>query len=122
MSEHSKPTPRAIGKRGEDLAAHFLVKEGYTILERNFHSRYGEIDIIAGIDDFIVFVEVKYRKNDIHSTPSMAVNLTKQEKMKTTALHYIGANDITDKDFRFDIIEITGRHEYKINHIENAFC
>jgi len=110
------------GKRGEDLAVFFLAKAGYSIVERNFYSRFGEIDIIAGKCDFIVFVEVKYRKNDLHSTPSMAVNFKKQEKMKKTALHYIGTNDIYDKDFRFDIIEITGVHEFKINHIENAFC
>ena len=118
MSTHSK----TAGKRGEDLAAHFLVKNGYSLLKRNYYSRFGEVDIIAGIGDFIVFVEVKYRKNDLHSTPSMAVNYRKQEKMKKTALHYISENEISDKDFRFDIIEITGTHEFKINHIENAFC
>jgi len=110
------------GKRGEDLAAHFLQKQNYDIIERNFYSRFGEIDIIVGKGDFIVFVEVKYRKNDSHSAPSMAVNFRKQEKMKKTALHYIGQNEITDKDFRFDIIEITGTREFKVNHIENAFC
>jgi len=63
------------GKIGEDLAAHFLCKKGFGILERNYHSRYGEIDIIASKADLIVFVEVKYRKNCFHSTPSMAVSL-----------------------------------------------
>ena len=118
----SKNDIKISGKRGEDLAAHFLIRAGYDIIERNFHSRYGELDIIAGIGSFIVFVEVKYRKNDFHGTPSMAVNFKKQEKMKKTALHYIGINDISDKNFRFDIIEVTGVSEFKINHIENGFC
>ena len=118
----SKGDVKELGRRGEDLALHFLIRAGYDIIERNFHSRYGEIDIIASIDSFIVFVEVKYRKNDLHSVPAMAVNFRKQEKMKKTALHYIGLHEISDRDFRFDIIEITGVREFKINHIENGFC
>jgi len=112
---------KVAGRLGEDLAVHFLVKNGYNILERNFYSRFGEIDIIAGKSDYVVFVEVKYRKSASHSMPSEAVNFRKQEKMKKTALHYIGENDISNKDFRFDIIEVTGAKELKINHIEHAF-
>ncbi|MCL2566229.1 MAG: YraN family protein [Defluviitaleaceae bacterium] len=112
----------AKGKIGENLASLFLIKNSYDILESNFYSRYGEIDIIAKKGDLIVFAEVKYRKNDYHSTPSMAVNTKKQEKIKKTALKYISDNNITNKDFRFDIIEIVGIGELKVNHIENAFC
>jgi len=99
------------GKIGENLASLFLRKSGYDILERNFYSRYGEIDIIGAKGDLILFVEVKYRKNDRHSAPSMAVNRAKQEKIKKTALKYISDNQISDKDFRFDIIEVTGVKE-----------
>ena len=117
----SSKNSKLSGARAEHLAVYFLVKKGYEIVHKNYHSRYGEIDIIARKCDYIIFAEVKYRKNDLHSTPSMAVNFRKQEKIKKTALQYIEQNDITDKDFRFDIIEITGTHEFKINHIENAF-
>jgi len=117
----SREDAKTLGKRAEELSSNFLVKDGYEIIERNYYSRYGEIDIIAKKGSFVVFVEVKYRKNDIHSTPSMAVNFRKQEKMKKTALHYIGSHEIVDKDFRFDIIEVVGVHELRINHIENAF-
>jgi putative endonuclease len=112
---------KSVGKLGEDVAVAYLIAKGYNIIERNLYSRYGEIDIIASIDSFVVFVEVKYRKNSRYGTPSMAVNLKKQEKMKKTALHYIGLNEIVDKDFRFDIIEVMGVRELKINHIDNAF-
>lgn len=111
----------AKGKLGENLAVRFLIKNGYRLLRRNFYSRYGEIDIIAEKGDLIVFVEVKYRKSGRHSAPALAVNLKKQEKIKKTALCYIGENDISGKDFRFDIIEISGVNELKLNHIESAF-
>jgi len=117
----SRENIKTMGKRAEDLAAYFLIKDGYEILERNFYSRFGEIDIIVTKDDFVVFVEVKYRRNDTHGTPSMAVNFRKQEKMKKTALHYIGMHEIVDKDFRFDIIEVMGAHELRLKHIDNAF-
>jgi len=109
------------GKIGENLAVHFLTKSGYSIIMQNYHSRFGEIDIIAAKGEFIIFFEVKYRKNDFYSTPSMAVTFRKQEKIKKTALHYISENDITNKDFRFDIIEVVGIGELELNHIENAF-
>lgn len=116
-----KEMPKVMGKLGEDVAVHFLVKNGYVILQRNFYSSFGEIDIIAGKDDFVVFVEVKYRSSKLYNAPSEAVNVRKRKKIKKTALHYIGENEITNKDFRFDIIEITGYYELKVNHIENAF-
>ena len=111
----------AAGKAGENLAARFLIKNGYNIAVRNYYSRFGEIDIIAEKGDLILFVEVKYRKNDYYSAPSMSVTVRKQEKIKKTALKYISDKEISNKDFRFDIIEITGVKEFKINHIENAF-
>jgi len=110
------------GKVGENVAAHFLKKNGFNLLKRNFHSRYGEIDMIAAKDELVVFVEVKYRKNNAFGPPCVAVNFKKQNKLKKAALHFIGENDIVNKDFRFDIIEITGKDELELNHIENAFC
>ena len=112
---------RSIGDTGEEIAVKYLESHGYNIITRNYHSRYGEIDIIAALGEYIVFVEVKYRKNHLYGEPSSAVDYRKQEKIKKTVLQYISENEALDKDFRFDIIEITGTGEVKINHIENAF-
>ena len=112
---------REIGDIGEEIAAKYLLSHGYRIIERNYHSRYGEIDIVAGFGEYIVFVEVKYRKSNLYGEPSSAVDYKKQEKIKKTALKYIQDNEAGDKDIRFDIIEITGIGEVSINHIENAF-
>ena len=113
---------RAIGDTGEEIAVRYLENHGYIMIKRNYHSHYGEIDIIASKGEYIVFVEVKYRKNRLYGEPSQAVDYKKQEKIKKTALQYISENEVGDKDFRFDILEITGMGEVKINHIENAFC
>ena len=70
-----------LGVWGEEKAARFLTEQGYTILERNFHSRYGEIDLIAEDQDFLVFVEVKLRASTSHGLPEETVTLRKQEKL-----------------------------------------
>ena len=113
---------KEIGDVGEGIAVKYLLDRGHEIIARNYHSRYGEVDIIADFDEYIVFVEVKYRKSNLYGEPSLAVNYRKQEKIKKTALKYISDNEAGDKDIRFDIIEIIGVGEVKINHIENAFC
>jgi len=121
---------RAIGDKGEAIAVKYLESHGYRIILRNYHSRYGEIDIIAELGEYIVFVEVKFRKSSLYGEPSQAVDYRKQEKLKKTALQYIADNELVDKDFRFDIIEVTATGagagedtgEAALNHIENAFC
>ena len=112
---------RRVGDTGEEIAVKYLETHGYTIIKRNYYSRYGEIDVIAAKGEYIVFVEVKYRKNNLYGEPSLAVDYRKQEKLKKTALQYVSENEAEDKDLRFDIIEITGIGEVAINHIENAF-
>ena len=112
---------REIGDTGEQIAVKYLECHGYIIIARNYYSRYGEIDIIAAKGEYIIFVEVKYRKSNLYGEPSLAVDFRKQEKLKKTALQYISENEAGDKDLRFDIIEITGTGEVAINHIENAF-
>ncbi|MDE6182375.1 MAG: YraN family protein, partial [Eubacteriales bacterium] len=79
---------------------------------------YGEIDIIAEKENIIVFFEVKYRKTIKNGYPREAVSKAKQDKIKKTALIYISENNIINKDFSFDVIEILGN---EISHIKNAF-
>lgn len=113
------------GKNGETLIANYLKKQGYIVVERNFHSRFGEIDIIAENEQYILFVEVKMRKQDSLVNPAEAVDAVKQQKIMMTAEIYL-SRAFCELQPRFDVAEVTvfetkGREEYKINYIENAF-
>ena len=115
---------RDNGKFGEDKAADFLKKNGYSVIERNFRCRMGEIDIIAETDEYLVFVEVKTRKNDSFGQAREYVTFSKQQKIKKTALMYLTYHD-SDKQPRFDVIEVYIPEGFfgkvTINHLENAF-
>ena len=112
------------GKFGEDTAAEYLRKKGYRIVQRNFSCRMGEIDIIAENEDYLVFVEVKLRKNDRYGEAREFVNYSKQQKIIRTASLYLSRFE-TEKQPRFDVIEIYAPHgiasPVTINHLENAF-
>lgn len=113
---------KEIGILGENFAASYFEKMGFEIKARNYHSRYGEIDLIAENADTVVFTEVKTRSADCIDTASAAVNTAKQKKLVLTALQYIGECNC-EKIIRFDVFEvyhINGRI-YKFNNIENAF-
>lgn len=113
------------GRTGEDIAADFLRSKGYIISKRNFHSRYGEIDIIAENEQYILFVEVKTRKEGSLVAPCEAVGLAKQRKLASTAALYI-CKSFCELQPRFDVAEIIVKEnkkgeEYEIKYIENAF-
>lgn len=117
----SKST-KSIGKYGEDLAAEFLQKHDYDILERNFRWARGEIDIIAQKNDVLVFVEVKTAQTNSFGSPETWVNERKQRQIGSVAERYLQVNEIIDIDCRFDVIAVTvDGTNWKINHIENAF-
>ena len=105
------------GKLGEDMAARYLEANGYTVIARNFHSRWGEIDIIAKDGDCTVFIEVKARKRTDYGLPCEYVTPEKIKKIVKTAMVYL---DNQESEMRFDVCEIYLR-ENKINHIKNAF-
>lgn len=94
------------GKIGEMAAINYLLQDGYTILERNFRTRYGEIDIIARDGDYICFIEVKSRRNFAKGYPCEAVNNNKQHKIMRMALMYIAKNNLYKGNFRFDVLEL----------------
>ncbi|MGD9279831.1 MAG: YraN family protein, partial [Desulfobacterales bacterium] len=77
-----------FGEQGEALAARRLKKAGYKIIETNYRTRLGEIDIIAKDKDTIVFVEVKSRRSVYFGNPKQAVTLQKQKKISLVALYY----------------------------------
>ena len=113
---------KETGRLGEALAASMLEDRGYEILTRNYRCRFGEIDIIAVKKKVLCFVEVKTRTRQEYGEPAEAVTYHKQQKIKKTALFYIGEKNI-EADFAFDIIEvlIDNKKIPSVNHIENAF-
>ena len=114
---------KIFGQLGEDCAAKFLEEQGYKIVARNFRIRSAEIDIIAQIDNVIVFVEVKARSNIRHGLPVEAVNLRKQKKIIEAASVFLQDEKFFDCACRFDVVEVylRGEHVEEINQIENAF-
>lgn len=109
---------KILGAVGEKSAVNFLKKQGYKILEKNFKTRVGEIDIIAKDGEEIVFVEVKTRTSDNFGEPSEAVNHKKQEKYHYVAEQYLLKKGLQEAICRFDVIEVKSE---QINHIKSAF-
>lgn len=112
------------GKIGEDCAADLLIGKGYQIVARNYHSRFGEIDIIAQNNSYLVFIEVKTRDENYSVSPLEAVTVAKQKKLYKTALLYLQMYP-TKLQPRFDVIGIITKNRNiavdSIEHIENAF-
>lgn len=111
-------TNKIFGDIGESKAFNFLVKNNFKILEINFKTKFGEIDIIAEKGKSLYFIEVKTRKNTNFGRPCEAVDRWKIQKIKKVAQLYILKNHITEKDFCFSVLEILGDD---INFIENIF-
>jgi putative endonuclease len=112
---------KGLGPMGEELAAGFLSRKGYSIRHRNWRSGRTEIDIIAENDRYVVFIEVKSRSAGYALHPAEAVNVPKQRTIIYAASNYIDTYGI-EKEARFDIITvITGTDGSEIDHIENAY-
>lgn len=121
---------REIGKLGESLAEKYLISKQFKILEKNFRTRNGEIDIIATEGSFLVFIEVKTRRNITYGYPREAVNYNKQIKIKQIACAYLNSHKLSSnhncnlKHLRFDVIEVMLDEYFReksINLLKNAF-
>ena len=109
------------GKACEKLACDYLKKNGLKLIDKNFHSRYGEIDLIMLHQDMVVFIEVRYRKNQNFGGAKASVTLSKQQKIKKTALFYMQKKG-RELNARFDVIAMTGeQNSPSIEWIKNAF-
>ncbi|MDD3143762.1 MAG: YraN family protein [Candidatus Cloacimonetes bacterium] len=110
---------------GEDLAAKFLAKKGYSILRRNFRAATGEIDIIATHEDVLVFVEVKTRSKHSIRQALMSISRTKRKRISITAQRYIIQHpECVKSRIRFDVIIVLyfrNTNSYQIEHLEDAF-
>ena len=109
-----------VGKKGEDIAAEYLKKKGYKILERNKHfSRNCEIDIIAEHKKILVFVEVKTRTTTDFGHPFEAITPTKYKNIKTGIFMYLNEKNLANVSFRIDAVSVILKPEIKIEHLEN---
>ncbi len=112
----------ALGGRGENLAASYLRNQGMKILERNFRTPVGEIDIVARLGQTIIFVEVKSRSYD-DPRPEDQVDATKQHQLTKTAKAYLSRFGV-EPPARFDVVAVlwtSGGRPPVIRHTENAF-
>ena len=110
---------RSLGTAWEEQAAECLKREGCEILERNFRGRRGEIDLIVRDGRYLVFVEVKYRKNADSGFPEEAVDYRKQRIISRVAQEYLLKKRLSETTpCRFDVVAICGE---RVCHIKNAF-
>ena len=112
------------GAWGEKKARRFLEAHGWHTVETNFRTRFGEIDIIAENAEYLIFAEVKTRRNTRFGTAREAVTPSKQAKLLAAAEAWLQEHP-TEKQPRFDVIEVYGEEGAllppRINHLENAF-
>jgi putative endonuclease len=117
----SKSTNISFGKEGEDLAVQHLEEEGYQVLERNWHFKHIEVDIIARFHEFLIIVEVKTRKGNSYGEPYTAVDYRKQRALIFAAERYLFSHHL-DLEVRFDIISIIiDNNRIALEHVKEAF-
>lgn len=114
-----------LGTWGETIAAEVLRRKGFAVIEKNYRSRYGEIDLIAEGQGMVVFAEVKLRKTALYGAAREFVNARKQERIKNTALLWLSEHE-TAAQPRFDVIEVyppDGKTNFRprVCHLEDAF-
>jgi putative transposase len=113
---------RQLGNNGEDLAAAVLKKQGYKILERNYVTPLGEIDLIGRQGKTLVIIEVKTRKSTQFGSPQEAVSFAKQAKLRRLAEYYLKEKRLIGDPVRFDVVAILlADEEPKVEIISNAF-
>ena len=108
---------KKTGTAYEEIAADYLVKQGIRIVEKNYRITQGEIDLIGEEQEYIIFIEVKYRKTASYGYPWEAVSIHKQRKICNVARQYCYSKKIR-KQIRFDIVSICGD---EISWYPNAF-
>jgi putative endonuclease len=118
-----KDDNKTLGGRGEEIAVAFLKGKKFSIIERNFRCKGGEVDIVAREGATLVFVEVKTRRNEVFGPPQLAVTTFKQRQLSKAALSWLAKNRLQNALARFDVIAILlQEHEVpQIEHIINAF-
>jgi putative endonuclease len=112
------PNQHLTGKKAEDVACSFLQRNGLSLVQRNYHCRYGEIDLIMQDSETLVFVEVRYRSSIKFGSAAESVDRNKQRKLVFTANHYLQKHP-TNQPTRFDVVALSPQHEPE--WVTNAF-
>jgi putative endonuclease len=108
----------ARGRWGEDRAAEHYRRLGCEVLDRNWRSVTGELDLVVRDGDVVVFSEVKARRSGDFGPASSAVTVAKQRRIRRLAVEWLRANDVRARSIRFDVVSITGTH---LELIDDAF-
>jgi putative endonuclease len=114
---------KQYGDEAEEAAVQLLRRAGYSVVDRNFRCRYGEVDIIAERGELLCFVEVRMRSTAAWGDPAHTVSWAKQRRVCKAALHYLLERRVgQDRMVRFDVISIVGRGpDAQVEHIPGAF-
>ncbi|SEN14062.1 YraN family protein [Lihuaxuella thermophila] len=115
---------KEVGQAGEDAACKYLTGQGWTILDRNWTTRFGELDLIARDGEQVVFVEVRSTSGGRFGFGFQSVDFRKQQKVRRLALAYVQQKRLEHLPIRFDVISVLLNRErvpLQIDHIEGAF-
>ncbi len=123
MPVRSGKTSYLRGRWAEQAALEYLQTNNLKLLEKNFRSIYGEIDLVMLDKDIIIFIEVRYRSNNDFHTASESISTKKCERIIITGKHYLSQNrNASRMDCRFDVVTLSGQQESPtIEWIKNAF-
>ena len=97
-----------LGNKAEAIAKNYLISNGLTLIEQQYNCRYGELDLIMKDKAYLVFIEVRYRKNDLYGGAIESIDHRKQSKLRKTAEHYLLQNQLSDRACRFDVVCLNG--------------
>lgn len=117
-------TAPALGRIGEEAAAHHLKRQGYRILARNYRTGFAEVDLIVRRGTTLVFVEVKTRSSLRFGAPAEAISMEKQRRLSKAALDYMLQHNLEGHEARFDVVSVlldTAGGPVRIEVLENAF-
>jgi putative endonuclease len=119
----SRPTNVQVGQQAESLACEFLQQQGLLVIERNFRTRAGEVDLIMQDEQTLVFVEVRFRSNPRYGSGADSITRSKQDKLIKTALYYLQQHPhYAHRQTRFDVVSISSPvHHPEFEWIKNAF-
>jgi putative endonuclease len=113
---------KRAGDRGERIALERLSASGYELVESNYRTRYGEIDLILRLGSTLVFVEVKLRRGSDYGDPLESVTPRKQKTIRSLAESYIAEREPEFEDVRFDVVGILETEGMRrVEHVKNAF-
>lgn len=114
-----KPNTSEIGNEAELKAQHYLIERGLRLIEKNYSSKFGEIDLIMQDDNTLVFIEVKFRRSNNFGGAAITVNQKKQHKIRLTTEYYLQQKGLYEKHAsRFDVLALTDNN---IEWIKGAF-